>query len=78
MRSAHEHHATGVLLAQCACGIVAIAFFYGALTTLRKGFKISESKTLDGGPAKVIALILCLVGIGIVGFAVFKLPDLAF
>lgn len=78
LRSAQSEHSWGALLVQAVCVLVALMFFYGAYTTLKKGFKLTESKTLEGAPAKVVAGILALLGVGIIVFGIAFLPGLAF
>ena len=68
----------GILLTVVISLLVASMFFYGAFTTLRKGFKISESKTVEGTPAKIFAGILVLIGLAIALLGIFWLPGYAF
>ena len=58
--------------------LVASMFFYGAYTTLRKGFKVSESKTIEGTPAKIFAIVLVIIGLAIILLGIFWLPGYAF
>ena len=78
MKSAQRHHSVGVLAAQAAAIMIALIFFYGAYTTHRDGFKVSEKKTIQGNAAKLLAAALTAIGIGIIVFAVFFLPGMAY
>ena len=77
-QGAQDFHLLGVLGCVVVALLVASMFFYGAYTTLRKGFKVSASKTVEGTPAKIFAGVLVLIGLAIVLLGIFWLPGYAF
>jgi hypothetical protein len=54
--------ATAVQVAACFVGLACV---WAGVSAYRKGFKISESKRVEGGAALGIAIGLALLGIGV-------------
>ncbi len=52
-------------MAELAFWIGAMLFIYGGVDVLRKGLKISKSKTISGSAATVVGIVLIIVGIAI-------------
>lgn len=78
IQSAKRHHSLGILLVQASVIIVSLIFFYGAYSTIKQGFKLTNTKTLTGPGAYAVAAILALIGAAIVVFAIFFLPGISF
>ena len=78
MESARQNHSRGALIAQCVCVVVGLMFIYGAYTTVKSGFKITEAKQIKGVGAKLIAIVFAAVGLGISIGGWIYVPHFAF
>ena len=76
-RSADQNLFIAELIAWGACAIIPLMLFYNAYKTLKNGFTINKI-TLHGTPAKVVAAILVLAGIGVIVVGVMVLPNFSF
>jgi len=65
IRSAKRGQSIAVLAMQVAAVSCGLVFVYGAYSTLRNGFKVSATKRIQGTGARIIAVALLLVGIGV-------------
>jgi hypothetical protein len=63
--SARKSLSVGKFAMQIGFASVSVAIFWAAYSTVKKGFKISESNVITGTGAKVIAAILVLFGIAV-------------
>jgi hypothetical protein len=70
LSSAHRNQSIGEWAVRIGFLFLAVALISGAVSTYRKGLKVSESTRIEGAPAKVIAavLVLAAVGLGVLGF----------
>ena len=62
MESARRSHTLGVLAVQAASVLLGIGVMWGGYSTLRKGFKVTESQVITGSGATVIAVVLFVLG----------------
>ena len=76
IESARRHQSAGELAALVALGLAVLLLLYGAYQTYRKGFKISESNTLTGRAATVIAIIMALGAVALGVWGVWFVPSM--
>jgi hypothetical protein len=76
IRSARRHQALAELAIRLGFVFMGAALLYGAYSTFRKGFKISEKRRIEGSGARIIAGILVLLGVGVIVLGCIYAPSL--
>jgi hypothetical protein len=76
IKSAQQNQSIAVLAVQVGVGSIALGLLWGAYSTARKGFKISESKRIEGPGAYTIAAVLAIAAIGFAVWGILYLPGM--
>jgi hypothetical protein len=76
IKSAQQSQSMAVLAVQIGVGFIALGLLWGAYSTARKGFKISESNRIEGPGAYTIAAVLAVAAIGFAVWGIVYLPGM--
>lgn len=77
IQSARRSQTISALAIQVGAGFLGLGFLWGAYSTYKKGFKITEGKRIEGRGAVIVATAFAAVGICVVvagilyGFTVY-------
>ena len=71
IESAKSNQRMAALAVQIAACFVGLACVWAGISAYRKGFKISETKRLEGGAALAVAIGLALLGVAVAVGGIF-------